>query len=119
MKLHILVVGCRLGDLAAAHCLAEAGHSVTLIESARKLGEVGAGIQVSPNVSRLLIRWGLASRVQLDGIIFRGYKVGEVVGYSRWGSIMIKEHGAPYYHIHRADFHRMIYGQFSTNQYLS
>lgn len=113
-RLHILIIGCGLGGLSAAYCLAQAGHTVTLIESAKKLGEVGAGIQVSPNVSRLLIRWGLGDAlakagVQPQGIVFRRYSTGEVVGYSRWGTKMRREHGAPYFHIHRADFHRMVY----------
>ncbi|KAI5118405.1 hypothetical protein M0805_002857 [Coniferiporia weirii] len=114
LPLHILVIGCGLGGLAAAHCLAQAGHTVTLIESARRLSEVGAGIQVSPNASRLLERWGLASAlgtagVEPDAIVFRRYNDGEVVGYSRWGPGMRTEHGAPYYHVHRADLHRMVY----------
>ena len=113
-RLHILIIGCGLGGLSAAYCLSQAGHTVTLIESAKKLGEVGAGIQVSPNVSRLLIRWGLGDAlakagVEPQAIVFRRYATGEVVGYSRWGAAMRREHGAPYYHIHRADFHRMVY----------
>ena len=71
-------------------------------------------IQVTPNVSRLLIRWGLGDAlakagVEPQAIVFRRYATGEVVGYSRWGAAMRREHGAPYYHIHRADFHRMVY----------
>lgn len=112
-RLNVLIIGCGLGGLAAAHCLAQAGHDVTIFEAARKLGEVGAGIQVSPNVSRLLIRWGLADKlkeyaVQPQAIVFRRYDDGEVVGYSRWGDSIAREVGAPYYHMHRADFHRIV-----------
>lgn len=113
-KLNILVVGCGLAGLAAAHCLAHAGHSITLIESAGALGEVGAGIQVTPNVSRLLIRWGLGPELERvavypEAIVLRRYIDGERVGYTKWGDRMTTAHGAPYYHIHRADFHRLIY----------
>lgn len=113
VSLNIIVVGAGLGGLAATYSLAQAGHRVTLLEAASAIGDVGAGIQVSPNQSRLLIRWGLgpalaATGVQPEGIVFRRYNTGERVGYSHWGSDMIPEHGAPYYHIHRADYHTLL-----------
>jgi hypothetical protein len=113
LSLNIVVVGAGLGGLAATHSLAQAGHRVMLLESAPRLGDVGAGIQVSPNVSRLLIRWGLgsalgATAVQPEAIVFRRYDTGERVGYSHWGNDLIPEHGAPYYHIHRADYHTLL-----------
>ncbi|OCH87107.1 FAD/NAD-P-binding domain-containing protein [Obba rivulosa] len=113
LQLHIIVVGCGMGGLAAAHCLAEAGHKITLLESAPEIGEVGAGIQVSPNVSRLLIRWGIGDAlekvaVRPEAIVLRRYATGERVGYTRWGEKM-EEYGAPYYHIHRADYHKLLY----------
>ncbi|KAH9840609.1 uncharacterized protein C8Q71DRAFT_904711 [Rhodofomes roseus] len=113
LQLHILIVGCGLGGLAAAHCLAQAGHKITLFESAPAIGEVGAGIQVSPNVTRLLIRWGLAEElkkvsVKPEGLVFRRYSDGQKVAYTRWGERM-DAFGAPYYHIHRADFHKLLY----------
>ncbi|KAG8741018.1 hypothetical protein FRC10_003441 [Ceratobasidium sp. 414] len=112
--LNIVVVGCGLGGLAAAYCLAKAGHKVTLFEAAPAIGEVGAGIQVTPNVSRLLIRWGLAEQleniaVRPEGIVFRRWNTGEKVGETKWGGEFENEHGAPYYHIHRADFHKLLY----------
>ena len=62
--IHIVVVGCGLSGLSAACCLARAGHSVTILESASAIGEIGAGIQISPNVTRLLIRWGLGDKLK-------------------------------------------------------
>ena len=113
-KLRILVVGCGLGGLAATYCLSQAGHTITVIDSATELREVGAGIQVTPNVSRLLIRWGLGEQlskvaVEPEAVVFRRYKDGEKVGYSRWAEEMRNSHGSPYYHIHRADFQKMLY----------
>ena len=112
--LDIIVVGCGLGGLGAAFCLTQAGHRVTIIESSPVIGEVGAGIQVSPNSSRLLRRWGLAKHlddiaVKPEGIAFRRYNTGERVGFTKWGELIEREYGAPYYHIHRADFHKLLY----------
>lgn len=114
LALDIVVVGCGLGGLAAAFCLTQAGHRVTIIESAPVIGEVGAGIQVSPNSTRLLRRWGLGrhleeTAVKPEGIAFRRYDTGELVGFTTWGDLTEKEYGAPYYHIHRADFHKLLY----------
>lgn len=76
LTLNILIIGCGIGGLAAAHTLSHAGHDVTIVESASKIGEVGAGIQVTPNLSRLLIRWGLGEQlattaVRPEAIAFR------------------------------------------------
>ncbi|GJJ14116.1 hypothetical protein Clacol_008373 [Clathrus columnatus] len=113
LKLSVIVVGCGMGGLAAAFALAKAGHDVTLLESANEIGEVGAGIQVTPNLSRLLIKWGLGGVLERMGvrpqsIVFRRYCTGEMVGKTDWRD-MEETYGAPYYHVHRADLHRILY----------
>ena len=112
--LDIIVVGCGLGGLGAAFCLTQAGHRVTIVESAPTICEVGAGIQVSPNASRLFWRWGLGKQlddiaVKPEGISFRRYNTGERVGFTKWGQVMDEDYGAPYYHVHRADLHKLLY----------
>ncbi|KAJ6618774.1 FAD/NAD(P)-binding domain-containing protein [Mycena sp. CBHHK59/15] len=114
LPLNIIIVGCGLGGLAAAHCLGRAGHTVTVFESASCIGEVGAGIQISPNLSRLLIRWGLGSElrkasVKPQSITFRRYNTGRRVGWTKWGDNMDRDYGAPYCHVHRADLLDMLF----------
>jgi salicylate hydroxylase len=59
-SLKVGLIGAGIGGLAAAIAIARAGCDVTVLEAATELGEIGAGIQMTPNVSRLLIRWGVA-----------------------------------------------------------
>lgn len=114
LSLHVIIVGCGLGGLAAAHCLARSGHKITILEASSEIGEVGAGIQVSPNISRLLIRWGLGPQLEKlavipEGIQFLRYCTGERIGYTTWGESIEREFSAPYYHIHRADLRKLMY----------
>jgi salicylate hydroxylase len=114
LTLDIIVVGCGLGGLSTAFCLTQAGHRVTIVESSPSIGEVGAGIQVSPNSSRLLRRWGLEKHLEEiadepEGITFRRYNTGERVGYTKWAGLMERDYGSPYYHIHRANFHKLLH----------
>ncbi|KAJ7859502.1 hypothetical protein B0H14DRAFT_2506642 [Mycena olivaceomarginata] len=115
LRLDILIVGGGIAGISAAYCLGRTGHKTTVLESASAMGQVGAGIQVTagPNVSRLLIRWGLRERleqvaVKPRAITFMRYKDGERVGWTRWGDTMERDYGAPYYHIHRADLMDML-----------
>ncbi|KAK0639025.1 hypothetical protein B0T16DRAFT_462738 [Cercophora newfieldiana] len=59
---HLIVIGAGLAGLAAALStkLANPLHTVTVLETVRELQEVGAGLQVTPNGTRLLSHWGLA-----------------------------------------------------------
>ncbi|KAJ7748398.1 hypothetical protein B0H16DRAFT_1725586 [Mycena metata] len=103
--LHIIVVGCGIGGLSAAYCLGRVGHKITVLEQASEIKDVGAGIQVSPNLSRLLIRWGLGKQLQSlatrpEALKFLKYSNGEMIGWTKWGNRMEEDHGAPYYHLH-------------------
>ncbi len=62
-SIQIGLCGAGIGGLAAAIALCRAGAQVTVLEAAPELGEIGAGIQMTPNVSRLLIKWGVADMI--------------------------------------------------------
>ena len=55
----ILIAGGGIGGVTAALCLAKKGHEIEVFEQASEFGEVGAGIQLSPNCSRVLHYLGL------------------------------------------------------------
>lgn len=75
-RLSVLVVGGGIGGLAVAHCLEAAGHEVTVVERESTITTQGAGIQMGPNASRLLLRWGLQDELekvalQPEAIVFK------------------------------------------------
>jgi len=109
----IAVIGGGIGGLAAAATLLRAGFDVHLYEQARALGEVGAGINIGPNASRLLHRLGLAERLAQSGIkpiTFdqRRWDDGRFLVRAPLGDLVEQKFGAPYYTFHRADLHGAI-----------
>jgi salicylate hydroxylase len=107
-RLHALVIGAGIGGMAAAIALRRAGIDVSLFEQTIAQREVGAGIQISPNASRLLGRYGLGDAmarvaVRPSAIVFRRWQDGRVLGREELGDTIESQYGAPYYHFHRAD----------------
>ena len=64
MKKQVLVAGGGIGGLAAALAASRAGWEVRLYERAAAFSEVGAGVQLGPNVVRRLQAWGLQKPLQ-------------------------------------------------------
>ena len=105
---HALVIGAGIGGMAAALALRRAGLDVSLFEQTIAQREVGAGIQISPNASRLLGRYGLGEAmagvaVRPSAIVFRRWQDGRVLGREELGDTIESQYRAPYYHFHRAD----------------
>ncbi|KAI8317436.1 FAD-dependent monooxygenase OpS4 [Colletotrichum sp. SAR11_240] len=78
------------------------------------LSEVGAGIQIPPNSSKLLQRWGVMDvmaeqAVRPDGISFRRWENGERIGFTDLSQTFVELCGAPYYVAHRAHLHSALY----------
>ncbi|KAI5856082.1 hypothetical protein BZA05DRAFT_390586 [Tricharina praecox] len=110
----IIIVGAGLGGLATAVALRKKGHAVHVLEGASELKEVGAGIQIPPNSSRLLQSWGLKEQllkkvVWPKNINMRRYQDGDVIGVTPLDPKMTKTYGYPYWLIHRADYQRMLH----------
>jgi len=104
----IVVIGGGIGGLSAALHLLRAGFDVEVFEQAPRITEVGAGIQISPNASRLLIRLGLKPALDKVGVfpLFvhqRRWDDGRTLQRAPVGKQVEETFGAPYYHFHRAD----------------
>lgn len=109
----IVIAGGGIGGLSTALACARAGGHVHLYERADEFSEVGAGIQLGPNVVRVLHSWGLKDA--LVGIVafptrvhFRSAVSGAVLGELPLGTEMVRRYGAPYVTIHRADMHGLL-----------
>jgi len=108
MALKVIVIGGGIGGTAAALALGRVGCAVRVYEQVRTKAEVGAGIQISPNATRLLQRYGLGNAlgphaVRPAAIEVRRWDNGAVISREELGDTIEKTYGAPYYHFHRAD----------------
>jgi salicylate hydroxylase len=113
MSQSLLVAGGGIGGLAAALACARGGWQVQLLEQAGAFGEVGAGVQLGPNVVRLLNGWGLAdalSRVAAfpPELQVRSALSGQVLGVLPLGQRTLQTYGAAYLTIARADLHTVL-----------
>ncbi|PUE45881.1 FAD-dependent oxidoreductase [Limnohabitans sp. 2KL-1] len=110
----VLIAGGGIGGLAAALACARQGVPVQLLERAAQLSEVGAGIQIGPNVTRILKAWGLGDALAQVAAFpkrlqARDARTGQVLGRLRLGERAQALYGAPYATIHRADLQGLLY----------
>lgn len=109
----IIIAGAGIGGLTAAACLLQEGYHVRVYEQSSELGEIGAGIQSSANAVKVLHHLGLAEplaavSVKPKAFEFRLFDSGEVMHKVPLAEKHEEQHGAPYYHIHRSDIHRIL-----------
>jgi len=111
-KRHALIAGAGIGGLTAALCLARSGWRVTLIERAPVLEEVGAGLQLSPNASRVLQALGVLPRLEGRALAPRGIAIrrGQTANRLAWLDLRQTEQqwGVPYMLALRCDLQRAL-----------
>jgi len=116
-----LVAGAGIGGLVAAAALIRQGFDVTVLEQAPQLGEVGAGLQVSPNAVKVLRGLGLEAGLKDIACVpeaFCGYDwdTGQELYRTPLGGTHDRLYGAGYYQAHRADLHRLIASAVPANR---
>lgn len=104
----IAIAGAGIGGLCAAALLVRRGFEVHVFERAAALGEIGAGLQISPNGVKVLRTLGLGESLDRVGVrpnhlTMRDWKTGLVVSRTGIAGDFDRAYGAPYYHVHRAD----------------
>ena len=112
MNRNVLIAGGGIAGMAAGFAASRAGWNVTTFERALEFSEVGAGVQLGPNVTRILQAWGLGDALSQvaafpAGLHARSMCTGEVLA-----TLPLKDalqtYGAPYVTIHRADLHGLL-----------
>ncbi|HEY4036463.1 MAG TPA: FAD-dependent monooxygenase [Ktedonobacteraceae bacterium] len=115
-NIHIAIIGAGIGGLIAAIALLRANIKVEIFEQTAQLSEVGAGLQISPNVVRLLQRLGLGARlrelaVRPASMELRNWQNDQLIARYPMGDAIEARYGAPHYILHRADLHTLLYEQ--------
>jgi salicylate hydroxylase len=110
--LKIAIVGAGLGGLTTAAALNMLGYDVDVYEQAAELGEIGAGLSLPPNSTRVLEYLGLKDALAEfgnipDRTIVKHFKSGEVL-LTRPRERYLEKYGCNYYFTHRADVHDLL-----------
>ncbi|HEX6957881.1 MAG TPA: 3-hydroxybenzoate 6-monooxygenase [Ferrovibrio sp.] len=106
----VIIIGGGIGGLTSALALALKGIRSILLEQSSEFREVGAGIQLGPNVFRRFARLGIRAAIEADAVfpdnlIMRDALTGEEVTRIPMGETCIARFGMPYAVTHRADLH--------------
>src|SRR6201988_4371116 len=115
----VLIAGAGIGGLVAALSLQQRGMDVEIFEQAAELRELGAGVQLSANGTRVLIALGLEAAMQAiacepSGKQIRLFSTGRTWKLFDLGASSRAMYGAPYWMVHRGDFHRVLLDAFNA-----
>lgn len=112
MTRQLLIAGGGIGGLGAAFTAARAGWHARLFEQAGVFSEVGAGIQLGPNATRVLGEWGVLSAAQSRACAPRRLVARDALSGRELASLPLEDfgarYGAPYLTIHRASLHAVL-----------
>jgi salicylate hydroxylase len=109
----VLIAGGGIGGLAAGIALAREGISVHILEAAAEFSEVGAGLQIGPNGTALLQRWGLGEALRQhacrpDELLLKDGPTGGLLARIPLGDVAEARYGAPYLVMARQVLHSLL-----------
>jgi 2-polyprenyl-6-methoxyphenol hydroxylase-like FAD-dependent oxidoreductase len=105
----VIVVGGGIGGLSAAFALARKGLRVRVLERSAEFSEVGAGMQIAPNCTRILHAYGLLEEAKRLGVLPASMVMKDALDGTVLTRLDLKDmerrYGTPYMVIHRSDLH--------------
>ena len=109
----VAIVGAGIGGLTAALALIRHGIAVDVYEQAPELKELGAGVQISSNGTRVLYALGLGEAIEKVGVVVAGKEIrlwstGQTWKLFDLGAISVERYGFPYMMFHRGDLHAVL-----------
>jgi salicylate hydroxylase len=112
-SLKVIIAGAGIGGLTAALALLQRGFDVDVYEQAEELREIGAGIQLAANGTRVLFDLGLEERLrplvcEAAAKQVRVWNSGLTRRLFDLGADSVSRFGAPYWMVHRGDLHRVL-----------
>lgn len=110
----VIIIGGGIGGLSAATALARKGLRVRLFERSEEFGEVGAGLQLAPNCSRILDDYALLDEAKSLGVLPDAMIMYDATDGSELTRLDLvdldRRYGSPYMVIHRSDLHGLFLG---------
>lgn len=107
----VIIVGGGIGGLSTALALARQGLEVRVFEAASRFGEVGAGLQLAPNCTRILHSYGLLDTARSLGVSPNAMVMRDAVDGAELTRLDLRDaeqrYGFPYMVIHRSDLHTL------------
>ncbi|WP_234432582.1 FAD-dependent oxidoreductase [Streptomyces sp. MUSC 125] len=109
----VAVIGGGIAGLTLALALRREGVECTVFERSPRPAEVGAGLQLAPNATRLLHRLGVAEALRAIAVLpralrIRGWDDDRPLATTALGAACLRGYNAPYYTVHRAQLHRVL-----------
>jgi salicylate hydroxylase len=109
----VIVIGGGIGGLTTALALLSRGIDVDVFEQAPRLGELGAGIQISPNGTRVLLALGLEQELRAIAVAplrkeIRHWRTGKTWNWYDLGTTSSQRYGSPHVLLHRGDLHGLL-----------
>src|SRR3954462_10893982 len=109
----VAIIGAGIGGLTAALALIRQGVGVDVYEQAPELRELGAGVQISSNGTRVLHALGLGEAAERLGVVVAGKEIrlwstGQTWKLFDLGAVSVERYGFPYMMFHRGDLHAVL-----------